>query len=447
MTAEQTAHDQRQDFASLTGLRIVAALWVVLFHVAAPLAGTYAGPLAPVWPVLRMGWVGVDLFFVLSGFVITHSYLSRMGDRPRPGLMGRFLWARFARVWPVWVAVTAVFAVVLLVTGSASRTDSYSAEVSMRSTIEQLLMVQLWGSDTIVRTSYVVPGWSLSAEWLAYVCFPLLALLLFRLRRLPWWLLATLSVLAMAPFAASSLLYGDNQNLWEIRIAGGFLAGALMNMAVRRLSVTPAVRRWAGGVAVLAVLELVLVGLWSSSWTGLSKSGVAVLLFPVLVGALALSTGALARALGTPVMQLGGRISYSLYLVHTCLFIVLDTVASRQPALAAGTPNYMAVLPQVVLLTLPAAYLLWRFVEEPCRNWLMAHQPRLPGARSRQAAGEAVPAPQPTIAQPATSQPATSQPATSQLATARIVSPRVVTPRIAVPVPALSPDLAEHRSA
>jgi peptidoglycan/LPS O-acetylase OafA/YrhL len=437
VTAEKTAHDQRQDFASLTGLRIVAALWVVLFHVAAPLAGTYAGPLAPVWPVLRMGWVGVDLFFVLSGFVITHSYLSRMGDRPRPGLMGRFLWARFARVWPVWAVVTAVFAVTLLVTGSASRADSYSAEFSVGSTIEQLLMVQLWGSDTIARTSYVVPGWSLSAEWLAYVCFPVLALLLFRLRRLPWWLLATLSVLAMAPFAASSLLHGDNHDLWEIRIAGGFLAGALMNMAVRRLTVTPTVQRWAGGVAAVAVLELVLIGLWSSSWTGLSKSGVAVLLFPVLVGALALSNGALARALGTPVMQLGGRISYSLYLVHTCLFFVLDTLAARQPALAAGSPNYMALLPQVVLLTLPAAYLLWRFVEEPCRSWLMAHQPRLPGARSRQAAAGAVPAPQVSAAQPAT----------AQLATARIVTPRIVTPRIAVPVPALSPELAEHRSA
>jgi len=414
VTGEKAQQASRQDFASLTGLRIVAALWVVCFHVVAPLASVYAGPMAPVWPVLRMGWIGVDLFFVLSGFVIAHSYLDRLGDRPRPGLMGRFLWARFARVWPVWAVVTALFAVVLLVTGSAERADSYSAPVTVGHTIKQLLMVQLWGSDSIARTSYVVPGWSLSAEWLAYVCFPVIALVLFRLRRLPWWLLAALSLLVMSPFAASSALHGDDQNLWDIRIAGGFLAGALMNMAVRQLRVTPTVQRWASAVAGMAVVELVLVGWWSSSLTGMTKVGVAVLLFPVLVGALALSKGRLARALGTPVMQLGGRISYSLYLVHTCLFFVVDTVASHTSLLAPGGPHYMFVLPQVVLLTLPAAYLLWRFVEEPSRSWLMAHQPRLPRARTVRAA----------VASPVTlAGPAVAGPVTVRIDTRRLELP------------------------
>jgi peptidoglycan/LPS O-acetylase OafA/YrhL len=416
VTGDKALQGQRQDFAALTGLRIVAALWVVCFHVVAPLAAVYAGPLAPVWPVLRMGWIGVDLFFVLSGFVIAHSYLDRLGDRPRPALMGRFLWARFARVWPVWAVVTALFAVVLTVTGSAERADSYSAPVTLVHTVKQLLMVQQWGSDSIARTSYVVPGWSLSAEWLAYVCFPVVALLLFRLRRLPWWLLGTMSLLAMSPFAVTSALHGDDQNLWDIRIAGGFLAGALMNMAVRQLRVTPTVQRWAGAVAVLAVVELVLVGWWSSSLVGLTKVGAAVLIFPVLVGALALSQGALARVLSRPIMQLGGRISYSLYLVHTCLFFVVDTVASRTSALAPGSPHYMAVLPQVVLLTLPAAYLLWRFVEEPSRTWLMAHQPRLPRARVR--AVVAAPAPV-----------------------------RLDTLRLELPLPTVSLELAEQRSA
>jgi peptidoglycan/LPS O-acetylase OafA/YrhL len=310
--------------------------------------------------------------------VITRAYVGKLGERPRAADIGRFLWSRFARVWPVWILVTLIFAVVLLVTRSAERADSYSAHVTMLNTIEQLLMVQLWSSDTIARTSYVVPGWSLSAEWLAYVCFPLLAVALFRLRRLPWWVLAAGSVALMTPFALTCLTNGDNQDLWLMRIAGGFLAGALMSLAVLRIRVTPRVERLAAVVAVVAVGELLVTCWWSVAQGSPSRSGAAVVAFPVLVGALAISREGLTRALSTPLMQVGGRISYSLYLLHTCVFLIFETIAHGSYLLRPGGPYYMLLLPQIILLTIPVSYLLWRYVEEPSRRWLLAHPPRLP---------------------------------------------------------------------
>jgi peptidoglycan/LPS O-acetylase OafA/YrhL len=366
----------RREYPALTGLRIVAALWVVLYHAAFALSGVFERHLEPVWPILRAGWLGVDLFFVLSGFVIANAYLSTLGPRFAVRPVARFLWARFARIWPVWVVVSGLFMVFLLITGAADEPGSGSAPVTLLNTLDQLLMVQQWNSAGIERTSYVVPGWSLSAEWLAYVCFPVAALFLFRLRRLPALVLAAGSVLALVPSAYLTYKVGDATDRWEIRIAGGFLAGVLMGMAVARVRLTARVERIAAGVALAVVVELVIVCWWSIVQQPTSYAGVGVVLFPVLVGALALSRTGLARPLQAPIMQLGGKISYSLYLVHSCALIGFETLAHQFESLAPGSRLYALVLPQVILAAVGFSYLMWRYVEEPSRRWLMAHGPK-----------------------------------------------------------------------
>jgi peptidoglycan/LPS O-acetylase OafA/YrhL len=371
-----TTQSPPRTFAALTGLRAVAAVWVVIYHAFGPLLLSYGRPVHVLGPVLHAGWLGVDLFFVLSGFVITHAYLERLGHRPRIADAARFLWARVARVWPVWAVVSTAFAGILLLTGDPERPDSYSAPVTLLNSLRQLFMVQTWSSETLARTSYVVPGWSLSAEWLAYCCFPLLALVLYRLRRAPWWLLAAGSLAAMVPFAVVCLRLGDVQDLWQVRIAGGFVAGALMNMAVRRLGDRPAVARLATVVAVLAILAVPTVFLWSWLQGPVPRSGVVVLIFPVLVGALALCARGPARVLALPLLQVGGRISYSLYLVHSCVFLLFEVNARESAFLVPGGRAYALLFPLVILSTLPAAWLLWRFVEEPARLRMMAVFPR-----------------------------------------------------------------------
>jgi peptidoglycan/LPS O-acetylase OafA/YrhL len=376
-----------RSFLALTGLRAVAALWVVHYHAFMPLFMSYGRPIQVLGPVLHAGWLGVDLFFVLSGFVITHSYLDRLGARLRPADAGRFLWARVARVWPVWAVVSTLFAGVLVASGQPGGSDSYSAPVTFLNSVEQLFMVQTWASDTMVRTSYVVPGWSLSAEWLAYCCFPLLALALYRLRRAPWWLLAAGSVLALVPFADVCFRHGDLQDLWLLRITGAFLAGALMNLAVRRIDDTPLVERAATVTAVLAVAAVPSVFLWSALQGDVPRSGVVVLVFPILIAALALSRRGPAALLALPLAQLGGRISYSLYLVHTCAYYVFEVIARQHSVLAPGGRGYALLFPVVIASTLPLAWLLWRYVEEPAQRGLMSLLP------SRRRAVPPVPSP------------------------------------------------------
>ncbi|WNV74818.1 acyltransferase [Geodermatophilus sp. DSM 44513] len=395
------------EIRALTGLRIVAALWVVVFHFWFTPGDAYRAVWEPLAPLVKTGALGVDLFYVLSGFVITLTYLDRLGPRPAARAAVGFWWARICRVWPVYALVTTAFGGWLLYKASRAPDgflvwQNTQPTVTVGSWLEQLAMVQLWHQPAFDGSSWVGAAWSISAEWLAYVCFPLLVLLLWRLRDLPPVVTGGLAVAVLVPFAAACYSTGDPYFAWSwlVRIGGGFLAGALTCLAVRRIRVTPRVERVAAGVAVLAVVEI-LVGLWWGHWRGQGTAehgGVVVVLFPVLVGALALSTQGLSRVLSRDALVHGGRISFSLYLVHIPLFEIAWTHMEWWPAIAPGTGLSALLVPHLLLAALVLAHLLHRFVEEPSRLLL---RDRGPGRWARGDRRQGVPAPRDAAGRPA----------------------------------------------
>ena len=141
------------EFRGLTGLRIVAALWVVAFHFHFTALPGVARVDRWLGPLLSQGALGVDLFFVLSGFVIAHTYLDRLGPRPRARMAVRFLWARISRMWPAYVVVFHVFGLWLgakLVFGH-DRTIAFQAVqpvVDVGQWLQQVFLVQMWNEPT-----------------------------------------------------------------------------------------------------------------------------------------------------------------------------------------------------------------------------------------------------------------------------------------------------------
>jgi peptidoglycan/LPS O-acetylase OafA/YrhL len=400
---------QPTEIRALTGLRILAALWVVFFHF------SFTPGLATEWfwrpfmPEIARGDLGVDLFYVLSGFVITLTYLTKLGPRPGGRAAVGFWWARICRIWPVYATVTTLFGGWLLFKAAHSAPGTMIAYQTVQPVVdvwhylEQLAMVQLWHRPYLDGSSWVGPAWSISAEWLAYVCFPALALLLWRVRRAHPAVTGVLAVAAMVPFAWLCWTTGNPYHAWSwlLRIGFGFTSGALTYLTVSRIRRTRRLEWIAAAVATVCIAGAVVV-LWATSHRlppG-EYGGIVVLLFPVVVGSLALSSKGPSRVLSTRPAVHGGRISYSLYLIHVPVFEILWTAMAHFPGIGPGTTWYRVVVPAAFLAALLAAHLSYTLLEEPAR---MALRARGPGrwARGRRAAARVVTAEGPGDTMPA----------------------------------------------
>ncbi|GBE68101.1 acyltransferase [Mycobacterium sp. MFM001] len=364
------------DIKALTGLRIIAAVWVVLFHFRPLLresAPDFSDALAP---VLNCGAQGVDLFFILSGFVLTWNYLDRMGWSWSTRATLHFLWLRLARVWPVYLVTLHLAAAWWIFTLHVGHVPSEDiSRLTAVSYVRQVLLVQLWFQPYFDGSSWDGPAWSISAEWLAYLLFGALVLVIFRMAH------ATRArSLVFLAFGASLppvfLLLASGQFYtpwsWLPRIVMQFTAGALVAAAVMRLRLTDRARRGAGYVSLLLTATIVglLYLLDAFPIPGVIDSdGLVDVLFVPLVMTLAMGTGSLPRLLSLRAMVFGGEISFCLYMVHELVHTAWIWAARQFELTLQGFGGKLMVVGLLAIATV-IAIVLFHFVEEPARRWM-----------------------------------------------------------------------------
>lgn len=383
------------EIRALTGLRIVAAVWVVLFHFRPMLGDASPGFRDALAPVLDCGAQGVDLFFILSGFVLTWNYLDRMGRSWSVRVNLHFLWLRLARVWPVYLVTLHLAAVWVIFTLHVGHVPSPEAgQLTAISYVRQILLVQLWFQPYFDGSSWDGPAWSISAEWLAYLLFGLLILVIFRMKHATrarglMWLAFAASLPPVVLLLASGQFYTPWS--WLPRIVTQFAAGALACAAVRRLRPTDRARRIAGylsvlvGVAIVGILYL----LHAHPLAGVEDSGGVVdVLFVPLVISLAIGVGSLPALLSTRLMVFGGQISFCLYMVHELVHTAWGW-AVQQYELALQDQPWKWNVVGLLAIALGAAILLYHFVEEPGRRW-MRRMVDVKAASARSEPGEPV---------------------------------------------------------
>jgi peptidoglycan/LPS O-acetylase OafA/YrhL len=170
--------------SNLTPLRGIAAIWVVVFHfseIVAKFVSTDRSLL------LTKGYLMVDLFFIMSGFIIYHVY-HRSFESGFTGFNFRqFIVARFARVYPLHF-VTLMLAIAIFVP-TFGWDDSFD---DPKAIVTNLLLIHSFGIHKIFNWN--VPSWSISAEWWAYMIFPFLSLYICRKKKLALGLLALLAI-------------------------------------------------------------------------------------------------------------------------------------------------------------------------------------------------------------------------------------------------------------
>jgi peptidoglycan/LPS O-acetylase OafA/YrhL len=351
---------------SLTGIRALAALLVLGLHTDQNLpAGVTA-----ILPFLARGYLGVDLFFVLSGFIITHVYLSSLAE-PTASAIRIFLWHRFIRLYPVHVTVLAILGVLVYVARATGVPFNHPEQWQAADLLWQLTLLHAWG--VTANLGWNAPSWSISAEWFAYLLFPLLApALIFIHERL---VALSLAVAALAGAAAIFTIAQWDLNSWVgapalVRVCGEFLCGAALCRAVglgqtvRPAAGSPArgLLRSSGDMLGMAGFLLFLIG----ASAGLPDFGLVALLALAILGTATAQT-LLSRLLGSTALVWLGEISYSIYMVHVPSLLVLRRFWERAGFVHWPVPAKAAAFAVTIGAIIALAAMLFYLVERPAR--------------------------------------------------------------------------------
>jgi peptidoglycan/LPS O-acetylase OafA/YrhL len=340
------------DLRALTTLRFLAALWVVLYT-AWPHLDVGFVPVA-----VTKGYLGVETFFILSGFILSHVYLEAAGEKRFR--YGGFLWARLARVYPLHLVT--LFGMIGL--GVVATTAGMSIDGSLtnwRDLPAHLTLTHAWGLAG--SSAFNHPSWSISAEWAAYLGFPAFAFVAWRLRDRPVLATVLAAGFALALYAAFETLAGYSLTeatfRWgALRIVPCFALGCALYLIHRRGGVP-----FAGPVALVsgvAVLVSASLGLWDA-------------ITVLAAGGLILGLGSLensrAGVLGSKPGVYLGEISYSIYMVCAPVLLLTTNVAARLTGADDKRFHILVWLGLVAAIPV-AAMVTYHLVERPARKAL-----------------------------------------------------------------------------
>lgn len=366
MQAVQTPADLRP----ITALRFGAAIWVAVYTFWENLAGVGRSGL------VDKGYLGVELFFVLSGFILSHVYLQAAGEK-QFSYRG-FLWARIARVYPLHLAT--LIGVGLLAAAALVAGMSVDGNVlSWPSLPANLLMLHAWGLAPVAGWNH--PSWSISAEWFAYLCFPLFAFVFWRLRNKPVAAVvgaaAFLTVLYFVFEQVAGFPLTEATFRWgALRIVPCFALGCALYLVYRR---APLKAPWTASAISFGLMVLsAALGLWDA---------ITVLFAGALILSLASLPNERAGVLASRPAVYLGEISYSVYMVCVPWKLLSINLAAKLVDAPDKQLHVFVWLAILALLPVVAAA-SYHLVERPARKALrgMAERRRIESSQKKSTA-------------------------------------------------------------
>ena len=389
---------RKPQLPALTGLRFLAALWVVSLHLLQIEAGVRGvrrlaagGLLGRLEDVALRGSAGVTLFFVLSGFILTYTYWD--AERAAPIDRRAFWCARFSRVYPVYALGLVIGLWPWLATIDWSRyTPLVTAEKVGGVFGATVLLAQSWVPRMAHRWNSV--GWSLSNEAFFYFAFAFAIAPLGRLRSrtvlagagVAYVAAIVAATAATTPFGIAHDLAGFVYFHPLVRSAD-FVIGMAAGLLFLRANRTAPAPRWAARAVVATAVVSVAVLLVSAELPPVVvENSLLAPVFAVAIYALAYGRGALARMLATRPLVALGEASYALYIVHLLLLrFAFEGAAGRAMALTVWFA--VACVAGVVAVSL----VVFRWYEEPMRRRLRVRRAPAPDGSPATAAAPDAP--------------------------------------------------------
>lgn len=340
--------DDRSEIKPLTSLRGIAALWV-LFHHITEIEGSKASIKFDSFflKIVDSGWFGVDIFFILSGHILTRTYFYRKET------LKNFYIRRFARIYPLYIISIILILIMVIISAEFNFKLNRPEMYTLKSFVFSVLMVQ---AIFFKLPPWNFVSWSLSFEVLCYAFFPFLLKHIPKKSPLIIWAYFVFSFIV---YLSIGVIYKDPTNEFPafVRAFSAFSCGVL-GFFVINFWKPPS---YLAGISVSVIILL----------AGLSSA--AVYMIPaviLLVLALSDADGLTEKLLSNSVLVRIGTISYSIYLLQIPIYYVFNRI---WPAALSNSP--IAKLSMVVIysaIVILIANLSYRYIERPSRRWIIA---------------------------------------------------------------------------
>ena len=362
--------DSKPHYRILDGLRGVAAIMVIGYHLFEAFATS------PYDQHFNHGYLAVDFFFILSGFVISYAYDNRWGLGMT---LKDFFRRRLIRLQPMVIMGALLGTITFLIAGR-ERWDGSTVPLTM---VMLALLLHLFlipvvpGAGAEVRGNGEMfplngPSWSLFFEYIGNILY---ALVLHRLSTRALKVLVALAGVALATYAIGSFsgyghlavgwtLGGTNPQGGFLRLLFAFSAGLLMSRLFKPWRIRGAF--WISSVAIIILLSMPYIGNSTTHWmNGLYDTLCTIVLFPVLIWIGA--SGVTTDKATTRACQFLGDISYPLYMVHyPFMYLFYAWVWKHELTFTQTWPVALLLLFGNILL----AWLVLKLYDEPLRRYL-----------------------------------------------------------------------------
>lgn len=366
----------RAKLPALTGLRAIAAFWVLMLHFGDAVTQNWP---APFRRIFAEGFIGVDLFFVLSGFILSWNYLGT--GRGLTVTRADFWRARAARILPLYYGSLMLALPLFLLLQFQQGVTPEAVRTAVTTVATTLTLLQSWARP--LANPWNNPAWSLSVEVSLYLAFPFLAAWL---TKQPLTRALKITALIYAATVAAAFTFvavhaepsvwkwepNQDPSVWIPWLGCNplvhfheLLLGSVAYLCLRDK------KAWISGPTAVwtSTAALIILLVWRPVPFMAALMGIYSPLFALLIYGLAKQEGIVAQILSTKTFVFLGEISFALYLTHLTVWQNMEGFNLEHPYIKQDSALNFLIC---VILSLAIATIFYKFIEVPYRKSLRA---------------------------------------------------------------------------
>jgi peptidoglycan/LPS O-acetylase OafA/YrhL len=372
-----------KQIGALTSLRGIAALIVVVHHFAyytLPQTGKF---LSSYSHFFKNGYLCVDFFFILSGFIMAYVYTNDFYGQVNKSDYWKYLRARFARIYPLHLFTLLVLVGLELIKMIMLGGNAFTDKFNLTALVANIFLLQAFDLSCPplfwCGTYWNEPAWSISVEFIIYTLFPFILYLILRLNPkgdLIFYVCTLLALFLLIKFTRGNLdsIIGlPSIARCSLESVLGIITYKVYQQSNYRSRVIPTVVTAISMIWILGVMHS-----WTDDYRGIHDWSILPACSLLILAVSNQSHRASAKILNTKILIHLGTISYSIYMVHWCLSELVKTVwlSRLDPTFFGGLSVDQCSIGLMIFLltTILASAMTYKFIEVPMRAYLKSRR-------------------------------------------------------------------------